>query len=237
MNDLTLRADLAAVHRILAYEGLNEGTWLHLTARCTDGNGILVSPGDTHFSIVKATSLLHYSTSGTLISGCGKPNIDALDIHLPVYNARADVQCVLHLHPPHCVALACMKNTEFSPFASQLAGAFYGKVAYLNHFSIPRSSAEEGLLMVEALGDGMVLFMKSHGVLIAAKSLAEATMAAYTLERAARIQYLALSSGQGIAELKLDDVESLAAEECFGEPGYFEGMKAFLAEKQPDYAD
>lgn len=235
MDDL--RTDLAAIHRILAMENLNEGTWGHLSVRCPNEDGFLFSPGDTHWAEVTASSLLHFDVDGQLLAGVGGPNIDALPIHTPVYDQRDDVNCVLHLHPPYCTALTCMRDVKFSTLGGQLAAAFHGKTSFLDHFSMPRTSEEEGRVMVEALGDKMVLFMKSHGVLIAADTPANAILAVYTLERAARLQYMVLSAGQEIAEVSEEDAVFMASEDGFGEPGYFDGMKAMLRKRQPDFLE
>lgn len=236
-----LRADLAAIHRILALENLHEGTWGHLSVRLPHSGGYLFSPGDTHWSEVTASALLHYDVNGDLLSGSGSGsgscNIDAQPIHAPVYQRRNDVVCILHFHPPYCTALSCMRGVRFSPLGGQLAGAFFGKTSFLDYFSSPRSNEEEGRIMAEALGDGTVLFMKSHGVLIATRTLNDAVMSAYTLERAARLQYLVLSAGQEIAGISEEDARFLSSEDSLGEPGYFEGMKSLLRKRYSDYLD
>ncbi|MEM5503009.1 class II aldolase/adducin family protein [Ahrensia kielensis] len=92
---------------------------------------------------------------------------------------------------------------------------------------MPRNSS------AEALGLRKVLFMKNHGVLIAAETLNDATVSAYQLERACQIQILALSTNELIQEIDDKYASQLVAESCSGEPGYFMGMKRLLDIQQP----
>ncbi|TQV69734.1 class II aldolase/adducin family protein [Denitrobaculum tricleocarpae] len=235
MNATELREDLAAAHRIFAIEALNEGTWTHLSCKLAAEDRYLVTPGDTHFSMVQASSLLLYDRAGQLLCGNGKANHDAVPIHLPVYEARPDIGCILHFHSPHATALTLLKARAFDTRLSQTAAYFHGKISYLDSYAVPRNNADEGLQIARALGRKKVLFMKNHGVLVAASTLADAVVSAYQLERACQLQVLAMATGADMAEMDEKYVEFLAAEDCNGEPGYFAGMKRLLDLKQPDF--
>ncbi|MBD8875093.1 class II aldolase/adducin family protein [Labrenzia polysiphoniae] len=150
MNEAKARLDLAAVHRISAMEGLNEGTWTHFSCKLKSGEQYLVTPGSTHFSIVSASSLLLYARDGELISGDGEANHDALPIHLPIYETRPDVGCILHFHSPHATALTVLEDMRFDTRLSQTAAYFHGKVSYLTTYAVPRTNAAEGDEMAEA---------------------------------------------------------------------------------------
>lgn len=233
MNEADARLDLAAVHRVFAMEGLNEGTWTHFSCKLGGGEQYLVTPGSTHFSMVCASSLLLYGQDGTLISGDGQANHDALPIHLPIYEARSDVGCILHFHSPHATALTVFKEIYFDTRLSQTAAYFHGKVGYLHTYAVPRTNTAEGEEMAEALGTNKVLFMRNHGVLIVASSLADASVSAYQLERACQIQLLA--AGAETTRMSEKFARMLAREECNGEPGYLDGMKRLLERTQPDF--
>ncbi|MBD8875092.1 hypothetical protein IG617_02215 [Labrenzia polysiphoniae] len=79
--------------------------------------------------------------------------------------------------------------------------------------------------------------MKNHGVLIAASSLADASVSAYQLERACQIQLLATATGASTERMSEEFAEMLAQEECNGEPGYLDGMKRLLERAQPDFRE
>lgn len=237
MNEDDARTDLAAIHRIVAMEGLNEGTWTHFSCRVGDGRHYLVTPGATHFSMVSASSLLLYGREGALLSGNGVANHDALPIHLPVYEARPDVCCILHLHAPGATALTVLKRMRFDTRLSQTAAYFHGKVAYLDSYAVPRTHAADGEELARALGAKTVLFLRNHGVLIAAASLAEAAVSAYQLERACRVQLLAAATGAALTAIDASYASMLASEACNGEPDYLDGMKRLLARTEPDFRE
>jgi len=235
MNEAALRIDLAAVHQIFALEGLNEGTWTHFSCKLDGGARYLVTPGNTHFSMVRASSLLSYGKGGDLVAGDGMANHDAVPIHLPIYEARPDVMCILHFHAPHATALTVLKGVQFDTRLSQTSAYFHEKVGYLDSYAVPRTNAAEGEEMAKALGDKKVLFMKNHGILIAAPSLADASVSAYQLERACQIQLLAMVGGVEAEPMGEAHAKALASEDCNGEPGYLAGMKRLLDATQPDY--
>ncbi|MCR9121346.1 MAG: class II aldolase/adducin family protein [Phyllobacteriaceae bacterium] len=237
MNEANARLDLAAAHRISVLEGLNEGTWTHFSCKIGDGEQYLVTPGSTHFSMVSASSLLLHGRDGELLSGDGQANHDALPIHLPIYEARPDVRCVLHFHSPHATALTVFKDMRLDTRLSQTAAYFHGKVGYLSTYAVPRTNTAEGEKMAEALGTKKVLFMKNHGVLIAASSLADASVSACQLERACQIQLLAAATRAETERMSEKFAEMLASEECNGEPGYLDGMKRLLERVQPDFQE
>ena len=68
------RRDLAAAHRLAVRDGLNEGTWNHLSAMSPDDPEImLISPGYTHWSQVTANNLAAVGPDGEPVSGDSRP--------------------------------------------------------------------------------------------------------------------------------------------------------------------
>lgn len=232
-----VRLALAAVHRVAHLENLHEATWTHYSVRLSDSKGFLVTPSNTYFSEVKASSLVLYNDAGDLISKNKEANHDAIPIHLPIYKARPDVRCILHMHPPYSTALTLVEDGRLDTLASQPAAQLFGKIGYLDHYSLPRTSAEEGVVMAEALEDKMILIMKNHGVLVAAQSIAEAIVSAFLLERAAKLQILASMTGQKRVRMAVEYAQSLSSQPCSGEPGYLNGMMDMLDNRHPDYRD
>ena len=52
------RKDLAAAHRLAVLHGLNEGVWNHISLLSPDDpSQMLISPGHTHWSQVRASNL------------------------------------------------------------------------------------------------------------------------------------------------------------------------------------
>lgn len=233
------RIDLAAVHRITVLEGLHEGTWNHFSATVPGRPGyLLLSPGYTHFSRVTASSLLMTDPDGNVVEGTGNPNKSAWAIHAPIYRARPDLHCALHVHSPYLTALASTEGWRLDTRGGQLAGVFHGNVAYFDYEGIVTED-EEGERMAEALGDRNTLIMANHGALVAAASIEVAMLHLLSLERACMTEWM-VRAGRGRMRRvphEVADAVAATAPDGFGELGYLDGMKAVLDHEGHDYAD
>lgn len=233
------RVDLAAVHRITVLEGLHEGTWNHFSATVPGRPGyLLLSPGQTHFSRVTASSLLMTDPHGNVVEGSGIPNKSAWAIHAPLYRARPDLACALHVHSPYLTALASTEGWRLDTRGGQLAGVFHGNVAYFDYEGIVTED-EEGERMAEALGDNSTLIMANHGAMVAAASIEVAMLHLISLERACMTEWMVRAGGGRMRRVPVEVAEAVAAmaPDGFGERGYLDGMKALLDHEGQDYAD
>ena len=233
------RIDLAAAHRLTVLEGLHEGTWNHFSATVPGRPGyLLLSPGQTHFSRVTASSLVMTDSEGNVVESTGVPNIGAWAIHAPLYRSRQDLTCALHVHSPYVTALASTEGWRLDTRGGQLAGVFHGNVAYFDYEGIVTED-DEGERMAEALGDNSTLIMANHGALVAAASIEVAMLHLISLERACMTEWMVRAVGGRIRRVPLEVAEAVAAtaHEGFGERGYLDGMKAVLDHQGQDYAD
>ena len=66
------RVDFAAVHRIVVHENMHEGTWNHFSCKVPGRPGhLLITPGQTHFSRVTASSLVEVDRRARRSAGKG----------------------------------------------------------------------------------------------------------------------------------------------------------------------
>lgn len=231
------RCDLAAAHRMAVHDNLNEGTWNHFSVMSpTQPDQMLISPGDTHWSMVKASNLTLMGPQNDVISGPA-PNGAAWIIHYPIHRARPDAKCVMHTHPPYATALGMRAGWRLNTRSSQAAAAFHGDVAYFDTYDGVLREAEEGERMAEALGDKRVLFLRNHGVLSAAPNVAQAYMDLYLLERACMFQVLAGQNDDSLNEIPEDVAAHIGAWGKAGRTGHFEGMKQLIDAREPDYRE
>jgi L-fuculose-phosphate aldolase len=102
-----LRAQAAAaVHRLDAL-GLNRGSTGNLSVRWRDG--CLITPTGMEASELQAQDLVWLGEDGSSIDGDWQPSSE-WHIHSAIYEARDDVQAVVHAHPVHATALACLER-------------------------------------------------------------------------------------------------------------------------------
>ena len=232
------RLDLAAAHRLAVRDGLNEGTWNHLSLMSPDDpESMLISPGHTHWSQVTASNLALVGPDGQCQDAAAGPIRAGWIIHAPVHRARRDARCVMHVHAPYTTALSMLADTQLDTRSSQQAAQFHGDVAYFEVYDGLLQEESEGSRMAEALGDKRVLILRNHGALVAGPSVAAAYLDLYQLERAAMYQILALSSGGKLTQIPEEVAAATSREARAGQhEAHFQGMRQALDKSDPDYA-
>ena len=237
-NEGEARRELAAAHRLAVMDGLNEGTWNHLSLMSPENTEqMLISPANTHWSQVCASGLTLMGPDATLISG-PPANGAAWIIHYPVHRARTDAKCLMHAHPPYTTALGMRKDWKLDTQCCQAAAGFHRDVAYFDLYDGTLREQEEGERMAEALGDKRVLMLRNHGVLVAGPTVGAAYADLYTLERACMFQLLAADEGVELNHIPEDiavEMGGHARESPSDE--HFLGMKRVLDQREPDYVN
>jgi ribulose-5-phosphate 4-epimerase/fuculose-1-phosphate aldolase len=237
------RIDLAACHRLAAHFGYNEGIDNHMTMLVPGfSDRFYLAPFGLLWSEVTASELLEVDFAGKLVAGRGLVEPTALYIHLPTHRLAPQARCVLHTHMPYATALGMLEGTRLET-ASQSAIGFHGEVAYADYNGLALDYAE-GERMARVLGGKAVLMLRNHGVLVTGDSVPQAFERLYFLERACRLQILALSSGRPLGVLPEPVVratlEQFAGCESVGGEDraqlHFEALKRFLDRSGADYA-
>ena len=237
------RIDLAACHRLAAHFGYNEGIDNHMTMLVPGyGDRFYLAPFGLLWSEVKASDLLEVDFAGQLVAGRGLVEPTALHIHLSTHRLAPQARCVLHTHMPYATALGMLEGTRLET-ASQSAIGFHDEVAYADYNGLALDYAE-GERLARALGAKSVLMLRNHGVLVTGGSAAEAFERLYFLERACRVQILALSTGRPLAVLPEPVVRATLDQfaGCGSVGGedraqlHFEALKRLLDRGGADYA-
>jgi len=233
------RKDLAAAHRLAVLHGLNEGVWNHISLLSPDDpSQMLISPGHTHWSQVRASNLALVDEHGNERSGAAAPIRAGWIIHYPVHKARPDAQCVIHVHSPYITAMSIRDDIRFEPRSSQQAARFHDDLVYYEVYDGVLEDESEGERMAEALGGKRVLLLRNHGALIATDSLAKAYLDLYQLERACMYQLLATAGGGTMALIPEDIAAEMGVLARQGHNlEHFDGMRRWVEEHQPDFAD
>lgn len=182
---------LAVALRILAREGHVSGLAGQATVRAADG-GYWTLPLGIGFDEATASNLICVDENLKLLQGEGMPN-PAVRFHVWIYRRRAEVNAVVHTHPPYCNALSMIGQPLV---VSHMDSAMlYDDCAYLADWPGVPVADYEGELISGALGAKKTILLAHHGQLSTGVSIEEATYLAVHLERAARMQVLALSAG------------------------------------------
>jgi ribulose-5-phosphate 4-epimerase/fuculose-1-phosphate aldolase len=238
-TEAELRVDLAALFRIAAKLDWPEAVANHASVAIdAAGRHFLMNPRWRHFSSLRASDLQLLDAAAP--PGELPPDLDptAWAIHGTMHAQLPQARCILHVHPPHATALACLADPGIKPL-DQTSARFYRRVAIDQGYGGMADNAAEGLRLTQALGSMRVLMMGNHGVLAVGDSIAEAFDALYHLERASRTLLLAYGSGQPLSILPDEIAEKTARSwEDGGEfaRAHFHQMKRLLDEESSDYA-
>lgn len=237
------KVDLAACHRLAARFGFSEGIDNHMTMLVPGhSERFYLAPFGLMWSEVKASDLLELDFNGKVIAGRGLVEDTALYIHLAVHRLVPQARCVFHTHMPYATAVSTLDDARLD-MATQNAVGFYDDIAYVdyNGFALDHG---EGERLARALGDKSILMLRNHGVLVTARSAAEAFERLYFLERACQVQVLALSTGRKLRIIPDPVVQATAAQfkaaARVGGEGrtelHFEALKRLLDRSEADYA-
>ncbi len=199
-----LRSEMVAVcHRI------HENGWVanhdgNASVRL-NGNRLLITSSSISKRDVEDASLLVVDMEGKVLEGRGRA-FSELELHLAAYQARPEVDAVLHAHPPHATAWGLV-DRELSPLAiPEIVVSLGDRIPTVRRF-MPKDS--EGVKRVAACAaeyDAMLL--AGNGALTLGTDLNQALLRMELVEHYARVLHAAQSLGS-IAPLPTDDIQKL----------------------------
>lgn len=190
-----MRVDLAAAYRLVALFHWDDLVFTHLSARVPGPDShFLINPYGLFFEEVTASSLVKVDLEGNIVMEGPHPiNPAGFVIHSAVHAAREDAHCVMHTHTEYGVAVSAQKQ-GLLPISQQSLFPL-SSVGYHNYEGLALNDAEKPRLVAD-LGTNTFLILRNHGLLTVGKTVADAFLAMYTLERTCRIQVLAQSGNR-----------------------------------------
>lgn len=207
-NVAEYRRELAAVLRLAAHFDLNEGICNHFSVAIPgDEERYLINPYGIHWSQMQPEDLMLIDGEGTVLEGEGEVEATARNIHIASHRANPRHLCILHTHMPYATALAMLDSGRLE-MAHQTACRYFGRIVYDDQFGGIALDEEEGRRIAEQAKqdpNADIIFLANHGVVVGGPSVAHAFDDLYYLERAARQQVLAQSTGKPLKIIP-DDV-------------------------------
>ncbi|WP_137940089.1 aldolase [Chitinivorax sp. B] len=188
----TIREKLALTCRILFDNGHDAGLAGQITARAESGDTFYTQRFGLGFDEITATNLVHVDQDLNVLDGNGMAN-PANRFHTWVYRARPEVNCIIHTHPTHVAALSMLEiplavsHMDMCPL--------FDDCAFLKEWPGVPVGNEEGEIISAALGDKRAILLAHHGQLVTGRTVEEACILAMLIERAARLQLLAMAAG------------------------------------------
>jgi ribulose-5-phosphate 4-epimerase/fuculose-1-phosphate aldolase len=234
------RIDLAASLRMAARFGLEEGICNHFSAMVPGRDDLfLVNPYGLMFREVTASSILVCDFEGRVVDGDGQPEATAFFIHARLHKNLPRAGAAFHTHMPYSTALSMVEGDPLI-WAGQTALKFYGRVAVDEIYNGLALDEAEGDRIAAAMGDADVVFMRNHGVMVTAPTIAMAWDDLYYLERAAEVQVKAMSTGRPFRmiapELARKTQDQMRPADAESGRLHLEAVKRLLMREEPEFA-
>lgn len=232
--DLTQEQELACAFRILARTGFSEDIAGHITWAIDDGS-MLVNPWGLWWDEVKGSDICRVDDFGQVLAG--KWDVTpAIHIHTELHRRRPDARVVVHNHPYHVAVLAAIG--VLPDIVHQQGSMFYDDLTFVEEYTGEIDDAVLGADLADKIGDSRNVILASHGILITAETIAEATYRAASVDRMCRLAYDVLVSGKGA--LPIADSFKTSMKRSLLERGsdvYWAGAVRALLRVEPDVLD
>ncbi|WP_428034146.1 aldolase [Amphritea sp.] len=191
--DLSDREKLALTCRILFDKGHDSGLAGQITCRSDHPDTFLTQRFGLGFDEITAQNLIAVDQDLKPLNGEGMAN-PANRFHTWIYHEHPEVNCIIHTHPTYVAALSML---EVPLVISQMdTCGLYNDCSFVPDWPGVPVGNEEGTLISAALGSNRAVFLAHHGQLVTGRTIEEACNLAILIERAAKLQLLAMAAGE-----------------------------------------
>lgn len=190
--------ELVTANRILAREGVVDG-FGHVSIRHPEHPGRYVLSRARAPECIEIDDFIEFALDGTPIDLAGRQPYAERHIHGAVYEARPDVQAVVHNHSPAVIPFG-VTGTRLRPLLHMCASMG----ADVTVWDSQTSFGDTNLLVTNmamardlaaALGPRPVALMRGHGCVVAGTSLRDVVFNSVYLELNAELQWKASTLG------------------------------------------
>lgn len=172
-------------------QGLTVGTWGNISVRDSDTNLVYISPSGIDYEEVREEDVVVLNSQLEVVDGTARPSIEK-PMHVAVYNAREDVNAVIHIHPLYSSVLGV--NGMALPGVSEDFVQIVGDKIICAEYALP-GTQDLARNVVQALGDRNAVLLPNHGTLCVGRHMKEAFKVCFVVEKTAHIYILAKSIG------------------------------------------
>jgi ribulose-5-phosphate 4-epimerase/fuculose-1-phosphate aldolase len=199
-----LKEKLIIASRILDMEDLARPLG-HISARIPGTDTFFITRGISP-GLVSEDDFVTCNLDGRVVEGKYSKTFGEVMAHAGVYRKRKDIQSVSHTHSWNVMALSMTEATVVPASFESMKVAYEPVALYKRMVFIDR--IEIGEEVADLIGPNRAVILKGHGAIIVGKSIEEATVSSVDLERAAKVQLMAASTGK-LVELGEDDKKEM----------------------------
>jgi len=236
-----LRIQLAAAYRLVDHFGWCELIYGHLTARAPGPHiHFLINPYGLNYDEVTASNLVKIDADGNHVGANDYPvNKAGFVIHSAFHMENLDRhKVVMHTHSRAGMAVSALKEGLLP--ISMNSTAFHGNIAYHDYEGVSLYLDERKRLIEDQ--DGChAMILRNHGLIVTGRSVPEAFLRLYRLERACQVQLDAAAAGtrnllgDNVAHKSGPELEEFAALEDDNGKLEFDALMRKLDKTDPTY--
>lgn len=190
---MDLRTDLLNATRQMTDSGLSPGTSGNLSVRSEDG--FLITPTGLAYDQLTPADMAFVDMNGNPRPGERTPSSE-WHFHLAIYQARPDINAVVHTHSRHCTALACTeigKQKGLPAFHYMVAVAGGDQISCAPYATFGTPELAENV--IQALDGRRACLLAHHGMIACGATPAGALDLAQEVEELAATYISALGIG------------------------------------------
>jgi len=195
LQEQAIRVELASAYRVAAHLGWSELIYAHITARIPGPeHHFLINPYGLRWDEVTASNLVKIDVEGNLVGESKYPaNKAGFVIHSAIHMGSKDANWVFHTHtlPGMAVSTQACGLLPIHMYAHN----FYEALSY-HDYEGPSMRLGERERIVASLGSNSALMLRNHGLLTTGRTMPEAWIRMWRLERACQIQLAAQAGGK-----------------------------------------
>jgi ribulose-5-phosphate 4-epimerase/fuculose-1-phosphate aldolase len=201
MSDLSgLLHDLVIANRILAHEGVVDA-YGHVSFRHPERPDRFFLSGSRSPERVSLDELIEYDLDCQPIDQRGRAMYSERPIHGAIYQARPDINSVIHNHAHEVIPFGVSKTVKLRPILHVAAGIGREIPVWdirdkFGDTNLLVTKMEQGHDLAAALGARSAVLMRGHGCAVAGVSLYEAVHKSVYLKVNAKLQAEAMRFGE-----------------------------------------
>lgn len=172
-------------------QGLTVGTWGNISLRDPETGLMYISPSGIDYEDVQVEDVVVLDRALEVVDGFRKPSVERR-MHMAAYEARSDVNAVIHTHPLYSTVLGV--NHMELPGISEDFVQIVGDKMICAEYALP-GTAELAKKSSEALGDRNAVLLPNHGTLCVGENMKHALTICHVVEKTAHVYIMAKSIG------------------------------------------
>jgi len=172
-------------------EGLTVGTWGNFSVRDPETNLTYITPSGMNYREITTDDIVVLDSSVNVVDGFRVPSVETF-MHISIYNARSDVNAVIHTHPLYSSVLGV--NGMELPGISEDFVQIVGDKMVCSEYELP-GSPELSRSAIKGLGNRNGVLLPNHGTLMVGPDMPMALTICHVVEKTAHVYIMAKSIG------------------------------------------